>query len=64
MAISARPASIAQRWLPILGWLPAYRRGRRRRRHEALQTGDAEAAYPGLPTSAPTGLTPLKGKSP
>src|SRR5262249_36331861 len=26
MAISARPTSIAQRWLPILGWLPAYRR--------------------------------------
>src|SRR5262245_35011981 len=26
MAISARPAPIAQRWLPILGWLPAYRR--------------------------------------
>jgi sulfate permease, SulP family len=26
MAIAARPASIAQRWLPILGWLPAYRR--------------------------------------
>src|SRR5262245_46223710 len=26
MAISARPASIAQRWLPILGWLPSYLR--------------------------------------
>src|SRR5262245_30298158 len=26
MAISSRPASIAQRLLPILGWLPAYRR--------------------------------------
>src|SRR5262249_33206155 len=26
MAISARPASVAQRLLPILGWLPAYRR--------------------------------------
>jgi high affinity sulfate transporter 1 len=26
MAISARPASIAHRWLPILGWLPSYRR--------------------------------------
>jgi high affinity sulfate transporter 1 len=26
MAISARPASRAQRWLPILGWLPFYRR--------------------------------------
>src|SRR5262249_29962896 len=26
MAISARPASSAQRLLPILGWLPAYRR--------------------------------------
>jgi MFS superfamily sulfate permease-like transporter len=26
MAISARPASIAQRLLPILGWLPSYRR--------------------------------------
>jgi MFS superfamily sulfate permease-like transporter len=26
MAISARPVSIAQRLLPILGWLPAYRR--------------------------------------
>jgi high affinity sulfate transporter 1 len=26
MATSARPASIAQRLLPILGWLPAYRR--------------------------------------
>jgi high affinity sulfate transporter 1 len=27
MVFSARPASIAQRLLPILGWLPAYRRG-------------------------------------
>jgi high affinity sulfate transporter 1 len=26
MAISARPASIAERLLPILGWLPSYRR--------------------------------------
>ena len=26
MAISARPASIAQRLLPILVWLPSYRR--------------------------------------
>jgi high affinity sulfate transporter 1 len=26
MAISARPASIARRLLPILGWLPSYRR--------------------------------------
>ena len=26
MPISARPASIAQRLLPVLGWLPAYRR--------------------------------------
>jgi high affinity sulfate transporter 1 len=26
MAISARPASVAQRLLPILGWLPSYRR--------------------------------------
>src|SRR5215467_9634702 len=26
MAISARPASTAQRLLPILGWLPSYRR--------------------------------------
>jgi high affinity sulfate transporter 1 len=26
MAISARPASIAQRLLPVLGWLPSYRR--------------------------------------
>jgi high affinity sulfate transporter 1 len=26
MALSARPASSAQRWLPILGWLPFYRR--------------------------------------
>jgi high affinity sulfate transporter 1 len=26
MAISVRPASIAQRLLPILGWLPSYRR--------------------------------------
>jgi high affinity sulfate transporter 1 len=26
MAVSARPASIAQRLLPVLGWLPAYRR--------------------------------------
>ena len=26
MAISAGPAFIAQRVLPILGWLPAYRR--------------------------------------
>jgi high affinity sulfate transporter 1 len=26
VAISARPASIAQRLLPILGWLPSYRR--------------------------------------
>jgi sulfate permease, SulP family len=26
MVISARPASIAQRLLPVLGWLPAYRR--------------------------------------
>jgi high affinity sulfate transporter 1 len=26
MAISTRPASIAQRLLPILGWLPSYRR--------------------------------------
>src|SRR5258708_11774518 len=26
MPVSARPASIAQRLLPVLGWLPAYRR--------------------------------------
>jgi high affinity sulfate transporter 1 len=26
MAISARPASIAQKLLPVLGWLPSYRR--------------------------------------
>src|SRR5215813_14862988 len=26
MAISARSPSLAKRWLPILGWLPAYRR--------------------------------------
>src|SRR5215469_16350765 len=26
MAISIRPASVAQRRLPILGWLPSYRR--------------------------------------
>ena len=26
MAISAHPASISQRLLPILGWLPSYRR--------------------------------------
>src|SRR5262249_46564095 len=26
MAISARPASLTQRLLPILGWLPSYRR--------------------------------------
>ena len=26
MPISARPASVAQRLLPVLGWLPAYRR--------------------------------------
>src|SRR6516225_9580629 len=26
MAISARPASVAQQLLPILGWLPSYRR--------------------------------------
>ena len=26
MAISTRPASVAQRLLPILGWLPSYRR--------------------------------------
>jgi high affinity sulfate transporter 1 len=26
MALSARPASVARRLLPILGWLPAYRR--------------------------------------
>src|SRR5262245_22831502 len=26
MAIPARPASVAQRLLPILGWLPSYRR--------------------------------------
>src|SRR6516164_3719579 len=26
MAISVRPASLAQRLLPILGWLPSYRR--------------------------------------
>jgi high affinity sulfate transporter 1 len=28
MPISARPTSIAQRLLPVLGWLPAYRRDR------------------------------------
>jgi hypothetical protein len=26
MAASARPGAIAQRLLPILGWLPSYRR--------------------------------------
>src|SRR5262249_48809371 len=64
MAISARPASLAHRLLPILGWLPAYRREWLRR---AIRPGLAVwavmvpegLAYPGI-----VGVPPIRGLYP